>query len=209
MKFYDCAFAPSPRRVRMFLAEKGVTPEVVEIDIRSGAQFEPSFRAVNPFCTVPVLELDDGTRLLTTDGCRTWLEEAYPEPPLLGRNSVEKGQVADALHLIMFHGMQAVSDALRNSMPQMADRGVVGPDNYAQIPDLAKRGKARAAKFMGTLEAMIGAKPFVCGDAFTAADIDAFICVAFAKWAEVEPGAEHPNVRRWYEAVGKRKSAAV
>ena len=209
MKFYDCAFAPSPRRVRMFLAEKGVTPEVVEIDIRSGAQFDPKFRAVNPFCTVPVLELDDGTQFLTTDGCRAWLEEAYPEPPLLGRNPVEKGRIADALHLIMFHGMQAVSDALRNSMPQMADRGVVGPDNYAQIPALAERGKARAAKFMGTLDAMIGANPFVCGTAFSAADIDAFIYVTFAKWAEVEPGSAHGDLKRWYEAVGKRKSAAV
>ena len=209
MKLYSNAVAPSPRRVRMFLAEKGVAVDTVEIDIRNGEQFASSFKAVNPFCTVPVLELDDGTRLVTTDGCWAWLEETYPDPPLLGRTPAETGRIADTLHIVMFHGMMAVSEALRNSMDQMVDRGVVGPDNYVQIPALAERGRTRAAKFMDKLDAMIGRQPFVCGDIFTAADIDAFIYVTFAKWAEIEPRGAHGNVKRWYAAVSGRKSAAA
>jgi glutathione S-transferase len=209
MKFYDNAVAPSPRRVRMFMAEKGVEAERIEIDIRNGEQFASSFKAVNPFCTVPVLELDDGTRLITTDGCWAWLEEAWPDPPLLGRSAAEKGRIADTLHIVMFHGMMAVSEALRNSMEQMVDRGIVGPDNYAQIPALAERGRTRAAKFLDRLDGMIGKQPFVCGDIFTAADIDAFIYVTFAKWADINPTAGHRNVKRWYAEVESRPSASV
>lgn len=209
MKFYDNAVAPSPKRVRMFIAEKGLEIETVEIDIRTGEQFTDDFRAKNPFCTVPVLELDDGTHLITTDGCYAWLEETYPDPPLLGRNPVEKGQVADALQIVMFHGQMAVSETLRNSMEAMVDRGIIGPDNYAQIPELAERGRQRCARFMDSLNTMIGDHAFVAGDSFTAADIDAFVYVSFAKWAEIEPGENHANVNRWYEAVAARPSAAL
>lgn len=207
MKFYDNVNAPSPQRIRMFLAEKGVEHEHIEIDIQAGEQFSDEFRAINPMCTVPVLELDDGTRITTTDGCRAWLEAEYPDPPLLGRTAAEKALVADRLHLIMVHGQQAVSDALRNTMEAMVDRAVVGPDNYAQIDDLAERGRQRAARFVDRLESLIGENSFVAGDAFSAADIDAWIFVNFAKWAGVEPGDSHPNLRRWHAEISKRPSA--
>lgn len=209
MKFYDNAVAPSPKRVRMFIAEKGLDIETVEIDIRAGEQFTDDFRAKNPFCTVPVLELDDGTHLITTDGCYAWLEETCPDPPLLGRNAVEKGRIADALQIVMFHGQMAVSETLRNSMEAMVDRGIIGPDNYPQIPALAERGRRRGTRFMDSLNAMIGDNAFVAGSSFTAADIDAFVYVSFAKWAEIEPGDSHPNVKRWYDAVAARPSAAL
>jgi glutathione S-transferase len=209
MKFYDNAVAPSPRRVRMFIAEKGLDIETVEIDIRAGDQFTDEFRAINPFCTVPVLELDDGTHLITTDGCYAWLEETFPEPPLLGRTVTEKGQIADALQIVMFHGQMAVSETLRNSMEAMVDRGIIGPDNYPQIPALADRGRQRGARFMSTLNTMIGDHGFVVGDAFSAADIDAFVYVTFAKWAKIEPEDGHTALKRWYEAISARPSAAL
>tara|TARA_R110000868_G_scaffold10313_23_gene50792 strand:- start:473 stop:1102 length:630 start_codon:yes stop_codon:yes gene_type:complete len=209
MKFYDNAVAPSPRRVRMFIAEKGLDIETVEIDIRTGEQFTDEFRAKNPFCTVPVLELDDGSHLITTDGCYAWLEETYPDPPLLGRTVAERAHVADALQIVMFHGQMAVSETLRNSMEAMVDRGIIGPDNYAQIPALAERGRVRGGRFMSTLNDMIGDGGYVVGDAFTAADIDAFVYVTFAKWAEIEPEDGHTALKRWYEAVSARPSAAV
>ncbi|MFB3102090.1 MAG: glutathione S-transferase N-terminal domain-containing protein, partial [Alphaproteobacteria bacterium] len=92
MKFYDCATAPSPRRVRMFIAEKGLSDQIetVEVNLREAEQLKPAFREINPYCTVPVLELDDGTRLYSTAGCCRYLEEAYPEPPLMGRSTEEK-----------------------------------------------------------------------------------------------------------------------
>jgi len=209
MRFYDNAVAPSPKRVRMFIAEKGLDVETVEIDIRTGEQFTEEFRAKNPFCTVPVLELDDGTHLITTDGCYAWLEATYPEPPLLGRNTAEKGRVADALQIVMFHGQMAVSETLRNSMEAMADRGIIGPDNYAQIPALADRGRQRGTRFMGSLNTTIGDNAFVAGDSFTAADIDAFVYVSFAKWAEIEPAESHTSVRRWFDTIAARPSASL
>jgi len=209
MKFFDNAVAPSPKRVRMFIAEKGLEIETVNIDIQAGEQFADSFRALNPLCTVPVLQLDDGNCLTTTDGCRAWLEETYPNPPLLGRTATEKGLVADAVHIIMVFGQQAVSEALRNSLEAMVDRATVGPDNYTQIPDLAERGRARCARFMDRLNDMIGDKPFVTGTDFTAADIDAFIFVNFAKWAEIEPSDRHTGLQRWHADVAARPSAHV
>ena len=209
MKFYDNAVAPSPRRVRMFIAEKGLEIETVEIDIRAGEQFTDTFRGINPFCTVPVLELDDGSHLITTDGCYAWLEETYPDPPLLGRTVAERARVADALQIIMFHGQMAVSETLRNSMEAMVDRGIIGPDDYAQIPALADRGRTRGARFMTTLNGMIGDRSFVVGDVFTAADIDAFVYVTFAKWAKIEPEDGHTSLIRWYDAASARSSAAL
>lgn len=209
MKFYDNAVAPSPKRVRMFIAEKGLEIATVEIDIRAGEQFSDDFRAKNPFCTVPVLELDDGSCLITTDGCYAWLEDTYPDPPLLGRNAAEKARIADALQIVMFHGQMAVSETLRNSMEAMVDRGIIGPDNYAQIPALAERGRQRGTRFMETLNTMIGDTGFVAGDSFSAADIDAFVYVSFAKWAEIEPADSHTAVKSWFEAVSARPSAAL
>lgn len=209
MKFYDNTVAPSPKRVRMFIAEKGLEIETVEIDIRAGEQFTDGFRAKNPFCTVPVLELDDGTHLITTDGCYAWLEETYPDPPLLGRDAAEKARIADALQIVMFHGQMAVSETLRNSMEAMVDRGIIGPDNYAQIPELAERGRQRGTRFMETLNTMIGEGGFVAGDRFSAADIDAFVYVSFAKWAEIEPEPGHTNVTQWFDAMAARPSAAL
>ena len=209
MKFYDNAVAPSPRRVRMFIAEKGLEIETVEIDIRAGDQFPDTFRAINPFCTVPVLELDDGSHLITTDGCYAWLEETYPDPRLLGRTVTERGHVADALHIIMFHGQMAVSETLRNSTEAMVGRGIIGPDDYAQIPALAERGRTRGTRFMATMNNMIGDRAYVVDDAFTAADIDAFIYVTFAKWAEIEPEEGHMSVKRWYDTISARPSAGL
>ena len=97
MKFYDCATAPSPRRVRIFIDEKGLSDQIesVEVNLREQEQLDEAFRAINPYCTVPVLELDDGTCLLSTAGCCRYLEEAFPEPPLMGRTVEEKAVVAD------------------------------------------------------------------------------------------------------------------
>lgn len=209
MKFYDCDTAPSPRRVRMFIAEKGLDIETVNVNLREKEQMTPEFLAINPHATVPVLELDDGTRLLTTDACRAWLEAAHPEPPLLGGTPIEKAQVADALYEIGVNGFLAVAEALRNSSPAMKDRALPGPDNYAQIPELAERGMARAKRFMDTLDGMIGDKPFVAGDNYSAADIDALIFVDFAKWLKITPGDDHANVSRWYADVAARPSASL
>ncbi|MEZ5742132.1 MAG: glutathione S-transferase N-terminal domain-containing protein, partial [Burkholderiaceae bacterium] len=177
MKFYDCQTAPSPRRVRMFIAEKGLTIPTVEINLRENEQLSEGFLQINPDATVPVLALDDGTRLVSTAGCRAYLESRYPEPPLLGRDHAEKGRIADLIGKVEAGGLSAVAEALRNSARAMKDRALTGPHNYEQIPALAERGRLRAQRFFATLDGLIAGQPFLAGDAFSAADIDAFMFV--------------------------------
>ena len=140
MKFYDCKPAPSPRRVRVFMAEKGIEIPTVQVDLRAGEHLKPEFRMINPHCTVPVLVLDDGTRLVSTAAIWRYLEETHPEPPLMGTSAKEKAIIADTQWRIEAEGLMAVGEALRNSAPGMKDRAVTGPVNHAQIPELAQRG---------------------------------------------------------------------
>lgn len=211
MKFYDCATAPSPRRVRMFIAEKDLAGEIetVEVNLREGEQLGEAFRKINPYCTVPVLELNDGTRLLSTAGCCRYLEDAFPEPPLMGRTLEEKAVVADMEWRMEIDGFLAAGEALRNAAPRLKDRALVGPDNYAQIPELAERGRQRVARFLENLDAILAERAFVAGDAFSIADITAFCTVDFAKWTKIEAPEDAANLRRWYDDVAARPSAAL
>ena len=209
MKFYDCQSAPSPRRVRVFIAEKGLEIPTVQVDLRGGDHLKPEFRMINPHCTVPVLELDDGTRLVSTAAIWRYLEETHPEPPLMGRSPKEKALIADTQWRIESEGFAAVGEALRNSAPGMKDRALTGPVNYPQIPELAERGRKRTQHFLELLEFMVGPKPFLCGDSYSVADIDAMITVDFAKWLKIAIPEGASNVRRWYESVSGRPSAKL
>jgi glutathione S-transferase len=211
MKFYDCATAPSPRRVRMFIAEKGLADEIetIEVNLRDAEQLGDAFRAINPYCTVPVLELNDGTRLLSSAGCCRYLEEAYPEPPLMGRTSEEKAIVADMEWRMEMDGFMAAGEALRNAAKRLENRAMVGPDDYAQIPELAERGRQRVARFLETLDTILADRKFVAGDAFSIADITAYCAVDFAKWSKIEVPGDAANLQRWFAAIGARPSASA
>jgi glutathione S-transferase len=211
MKFYDCATAPSPRLVRMFIAEKDLAGsiETVEVNLREKEQMGPDFRAINPFCTVPVLEAEDGTRFLTTQGCWRYLEETKPDPVLLGHNATEKAKIADAVWRAEQDGFFAVGEALRNTAKGMKDRALTGPHDHAQIPELGERGKQRVAHFLDLLEATLADQPFFAGDYFSAADIMAFVSVEFAGWLKLTIPENATNAQRWYDAVKLRPSAAV
>ncbi len=89
MKFYDCSTAPSPRRVRIFIAEKGISVPTVQVDLRNNEQFSPAFRAINPEATVPVLELDNGTRIADAIGICVYFEATHPQPPLMGEKNTQ------------------------------------------------------------------------------------------------------------------------
>ncbi len=209
MKFYDCKTAPSPRRARIFIAEKGLDIETVEVNLGTVEQMEPWFRAINPSCTVPVLVLDDGTTLTSTAGIRNYIEAAHPDPCLTGRTPAQKGRVADRQWRIETEGMAAIAEALRNSSPRMKDRAITGPVNYVQIPELAERGKARAERFLAGVDAMIGDNAFVAGEHFSVADIDLLVVVDFAGWLKMGLPEEAGNARRWHAAVSARPSAAL
>lgn len=208
MKLYDCKTAPSPRRVRMFLAEKGIDVPRIEIDLRAGEHLQAPFRAVNPYCTVPVLELDDGTRLCSSAAIWRYFEETRPEPPLMGRSATEKARVADTQWHIETEGFTAVAEWLRNSAPGMANRALTGPIGYAQIAQLAERGRRRTEAFLASLETLAeSADPFLCGEHFSVADIDALVVVDFARRLHLELPASATRTRRWYARVAARPSA--
>ena len=209
MKFYDCKTAPSPRRARIFISEKGLSPDHIEIDLRNGEQLSEAFQSVNPYCTVPVLELDDGTRITTTTGIWHYLEAAYPEPCLMGSTAQERGRVADLQWRIESSGFTAISEYLRNSAPALKGRALTGPVGYDQIPALAERGQARLTHFLNTVDALIGDNSFVAGETFSVADIDLLVVLDFAKWRKMTLPDNAKNAKRWYEAISSRPSASL
>jgi glutathione S-transferase len=207
MKLYDCAMAPSPRRVRIFLAEKGITVPTVQVDLRNGEQFAESFRAINPDCTVPVLELDDGTFIADSVAICVYFEAVRPAPPLMGRDPQEKAIITAAQRRAEREGFHAVVEAFRNFTPGMKGHALPGPEGYEQIPALAERGRARVKRFFEAMEAELAGKTFVCGPAYSIADITTLVTVDFAKWIKLTIPEQCVNLRRWYDEVSARPSA--
>ncbi len=209
MKFFDCKTAPSPRRVRIFIAEKSIAVETILVDLRSKEQLGVEFKTINPHCTVPVLELDDGARLTTTAGIWRYLEATYPDPPLMGETPQQRGVIADLQWHIEMNGFMAMAEFLRNSAPTMKGRALTGPHDYDQIPELADRGKLRVQRFLEEIDQVIGNKPYVAGDRFSVADIDLLVLIDFSAWRKLSLPAGARNARRWYEAVRARPSAQL
>jgi len=209
MKFYDCSTAPSPRRVRIFLAEKGIEIPTIQVDLRSGEQLSERFRKINPRCTVPVLELDDGTRLTDTLAICHYLESRYPEPNLMGRGGREQALVMNWHEQVMTEGFLAGAEALRNFSKGFADRALTGPKNFRQIPELAERGRERLAEFMAELDGRLAVSPYVALDRFTMADIGAYVCVDFAGWIKLPVLDRWAHIRRWHGEISARPSASA
>jgi glutathione S-transferase len=207
MKFYDCATAPSPRRVRIFLAEKGVSVPTVPVDLRSGEQFSPAFRAVNPDCTVPALVLDSGVTLTDAVAICLYVEQLHPEPPLMGVDAEDRAVVTAWQRLAERNGFYAVMEAFRNATPGLKGRAIPGPDDYEQIPALAVRGRARVGQFFKLMDARLADNEFVAGVRYTIADITTLVAVDFADWVKLGVPDDCPNLRRWRATVSARPSA--
>jgi len=208
MKFYDCATAPSPRRVRVFIAEKGIEVPSAQVNLREGEQLGEEFRKLNPDCTVPVLELDDGTALTEVFAICQYLEESHPEPQLMGRDNRERALVTMWNAKIEQHGFAAIADMFRNKAKGFSGRAMTGPNDFAQIPELAERGRARTELFYDRLQERLADSEYVAGDTFTIADISAMVAIDFASWMKLEIG-ERPFLRRWYDTVSARPASKV
>jgi glutathione S-transferase len=209
MVLYDCATAPSPRRARILLAEKGIRHETVPLDLRSGEQFGEAYRRINPQCTVPALRTEEGVVLTDNAAITAYLEALQPDPPLLGVTALEKAEVASWNWRAEFDGLVAVAEALRNGSPAMANRALPGPQDYPQIPELAQRGVARVHAFFAMLEARLEGRAFLATDRFSVADITAAVSVDFARVVKVKPGEAHPNLVRWRTALAGRPSFSL
>jgi glutathione S-transferase len=209
VRFYDCATAPSPRRVRVFLAEKGISVPTVQVNLRDGEQFTPSFRAINPDCTVPVLELDNGARITDAIGICRYFEAVQLEPALFGTGAEEIATIESWQRRAERDGFYAVMEAFRNSTPGLKGRALPGPLDLEQIPALAERGRARVQQFFDTLNARVSQAEYVAGPRYSVADITAMIAVEFAGWLrpKLPPPDQYPDLGRWFAAVSGRPSA--
>lgn len=204
MIFYDSLPAPSPRRVRLFIAEKGVDIETRYIDITKNEQLTEEFKAKNPYCTVPVLEIDSGTCLTETLAICHYLESRHPQPNLMGADDEEKALVIMWYDFVWNNGFAAAAEALRNHVRLFENRSVTGPHSFPQIPELAARGRTRTALFMQELERRLGESGYIAGDRYTFADINAFVFVEFAGWVKVKIEDDQINLRRWFDRIAMR-----
>ena len=206
---YDCATAPSPRRARILLAEKGVAHATVQVDLRSGEQLGEAYRRINPQCTVPALRTEDGLLLADNAAITAYVEARYPQPALLGETPAEKAEIASWNWRMEFEGLLAIAEALRNSAPAMANRALPGAVNYPQIPALAERGLARVDQFFDALNARLAGRGFVATEHLSVADITAVVAVDFARIVKRKPGEQHTNLLRWRAAMAERPSMAL
>ena len=209
MKFYDCLTAPSPRRVRIFLAEKGLDIETQQVDLRSGEQFSDSFREINPDCTVPALALDDGTVLTEVFAICQYLEAMQPEPPVMGRDAREIALVTMWNTKIEQQGLAAVAEAFRNNSKGFRNRAMTGPNDTEQLPQLVKRGTDRLRQFFDRLDNHLGDQAYLAGDEFSIADITAFVALEFARGVKVDFANDRSNLDRWYDRIKERPSSGV
>jgi glutathione S-transferase len=209
MKLYSCAAAPSARRARMFLAEKGLRATIVEVDLRAGQHLEPAFLAVNPQGMVPVLELDDGARITENLAIAVYLDGLQPSPPLLGRDLLQRARVFQWHARLELEGLLPLADWVRNTHPAFQGRALPGVAAYEQIPQLAPRSERRVGRFLSILDGQLAQHEFVGGDSYSFADITAVVFIDMLRMASVTVAAELQALRAWHERMRARANYAA
>ena len=210
MKLYQSSASPNSRRVRIFLAEKGISMPLVPVDLGAKEQFSEAYAAINPRRVVPTLVLDDGTAIGEVPAILRYIEEIHPAPPLLGTTAKIKALVTMWERWVEQEGFASVMEAVRNAVPGLKGRAIAGPYDYAQIPALVERSKARVANFYTDFNARLTEVPFVAGDEFSIADITAIVTVDFAtKAVGLAVPEKLSALRRWYDGVSARPSMAA
>lgn len=208
MKLYDFARAPNPRRVRIFIAEKGVDIPTVQVNLFEGEQLAAEFRAINPGAIVPVLETDDGVYISEGIAICKYIEALHPEPNLFGEGATAEALTLMWTNIVENEGMFAVAEVLRNSSPAFQNRALPGPVDLAQIPALIERGHARCENFFDRMEQRLGDSPYLAGDAFSVADITLLVVVdAAANMTDIDAVASRPALESWHQQVSGRPSA--
>ena len=209
MKLYSYPPAPNPRRLHIFMGEKGISMPFETVDLMKGEQLMPAFAAINPILTVPVLVTDEGVTLTQVVAICDYLEARYPEQPLLGRTPVEKGEIREWSNRLLVEGLHAIAEVFRNGNPAFANRALPGPLELAQLPALVDRGLVRLDDFWNTLETRLQGREFVVGSAVSMADIDAFATCEFARWIRKSVPEACVNICRWQAAQSARPAFAA
>ena len=208
IKLYQSAGSPNSRRVRIFLAEKGLSIPLIPVDLGKGEQHFEAYRAINPRRVVPTLVLEDGTAIGEVPAICRYIEETYPQNPLLGETAKEKALVTMWERRAELDGFAAVMEAIRNAAPGLKGRAIAGPHDYEQIPELTERSKLRVKNFFADLDARLSEVPFVAGDRYSVADITALVTIDFAAGGlRLAIPDEQVALRHWHEKVSARPSA--
>lgn len=211
MKLYNWQFAPNCRRVRMFVIEKGLDlPSISEV-IGDGMRLQDDFIKMWPPAMVPLLELEDGTRISEALAIVRYFEDLHPEPNLLGSTPVERAFVTMWERPGYDEGIVGTAEVVRNSMDVFHDRALPGFPNEAvvQIPALVQRGHQRVRRYLGKIESQLSKNEYMAGSRFTFADITNLCALDFALFAGMTIPSTCPNVSRWYKLVSARPSAGA
>ena len=201
MKLFDGGRAPNPRRVRIFLAEKGLEVPLETVDMNAMGHKSAEVTARNPLQRLPVLELDDGTVITESVAICRYFEELYPEPALFGTGAVGRAVVEMWQRRIELYLLSSVSAAFRHSHPAMKEWEV------PQLPEWGEINKPKALEFCRFLDSELAQRDFIAGDTYSIADITALVAVDFMKPAKITVPPECANLLRWHQAVSARPSA--
>ena len=209
-KLYESSGSPHSRRVRIFLAEKGICLARIPVDLAAREQFSAAYTRINPRRVVPTLVLADGTAIGEVPAILRYFEETHPNPPLLGTSAQDRALVTMWERRMELEGFAAVMQTVRNNAAGLRGRVIASAHEYEQIPALVDRGRQRVKDFFDELDTRLAESAFVAGDHFSVADITALVTIDFATKALEMPLPEgHAASRRWYAVVAGRASAAA
>lgn len=200
MKIYDTHTAPTPRRVRIFLAEKNIPMEYVQVDLQKGENITPQMRAKNPIGKIPVLELDDGTCIGESVAICRYFEELHPEPALMGSTALEKAQIEMWQRQVEMAFFMQIGMCFQHSTGYFKDR-------MTPVPEYGAVAGKMAASYMRVMDRQLGKSQFIAGDSFSIADITALCSIDFARVVKIKMTDEQTNLQRWYTEVSSRPSA--
>lgn len=203
MKLYDGGRAPNPRRVRIFLAEKGIEVTLIPVDMGALGHKSDEVTHRNPLQRLPILELDDVTTLTETVAICRYIEELHPEPALFGRSALGKAQVEMWQRRVELHLLMPVAHAFRHIHPAMKEWEV------PQIAEWGEANKPKAVEFLRILDDHLADNEFLCGDTYSIADITGLVAMDFMKPARIDVPQELAHVARWYAALKARPSAGA
>ena len=207
MKLYDFGPAANSKRVRIFLAEKGVELPIVELNVRDDAQFKEPFTTMNPFHCVPFLELDNGTVIAESISICRYLEELHPEPSLFGADAPERAKIDMWNRRVELDGFMPILHAVRNSVPTFEGKVVPGTrTDLEQLPAMVTRGKEMLDIFLARLEPQLKSNPFIAGANISIADITCYFVINMANTVELDVESKYPNIFRWHHEFSARPS---
>ena len=205
MLLHDFTTAPSPRRVRIFLAEKGLDVPIHAVDLAKGEQLSDAYRAKNPRCTVPMLETDAGDCIWDTLAICEYVEALHPAPPLIGQSPLERAQVVMWYQRIELDGFLQAADVIRNVSPFFKGRALFGPLGAEQFPALVERGRPRVQQFYRDMDARLKESTFVAGDCYSLADIQLLCVIDFAAgWGRMPVPDECAALLAWKQKADAR-----